>query len=116
MKPHNAAIKVFKYKGLKALKARITEEAQKKIAEARRRQATSGRNGPAVGEADRISHLIVVDEDCQNGTIELEVAGDPAPGSLGGARGFVGVAFRLKPDMKTYDSFYLCPTNGRTKD
>jgi hypothetical protein len=69
-----------------------------------------------VGEADRISQIIVVYEDCQNGTIELEVAGEPAPGSLGGARGFVGVAFRLKPDMKTYDSFYLCPTNGRAKD
>ena len=94
----------------------ITEEAQKKIAEARRRQATSGRNGPAVGEADRISHLIVVDEDFQNGTIELEVAGEPAPGSSGGARGFVGVAFRLQPDMKTNDSFSLRPTNGRAED
>ena len=41
LKPHNAAIEVAKYKGQKALRARITEEAQKKIVEARQRQATS---------------------------------------------------------------------------
>ena len=69
-----------------------------------------------MGEADRISHLIVVDEDFQNGTIELEVAGEPAHGSSGGARGFVGVAFRLQPDMKTYDCFNLRPINGRAED
>lgn len=32
------------------------------------------------------------------------------------ARGFVGVAFRLQDDMKTYDAFYLRPTNGRVDD
>ncbi len=116
LKPHNAAIEVVKYRGQKALKAKITDEAKKKIAEARERQAASGRTGPAAGEADRLSHLIVVAEDFQNGTIELEVAGEPAPGSSGGARGFVGVAFRVQPDMKTYDCFYLRPTNGRAED
>ena len=116
LKPHNAAIEVVEYKGKKVLKARITEEAQKKVEEARQRQAASGRTGPAAGDADRISHLIVVDEDFQNGTIELEVACEPAPGSSGGARGFVGVAFRLQPDMKTYDCFNLRPINGRAED
>lgn len=51
-----------------------------------------------------------------SGTIEAEVAGMPAPGAGGGARGFVGIAFRLQPDMKTYDAFYLRPTNGRADD
>jgi hypothetical protein len=28
----------------------------------------------------------------------------------------VGIAFRLQPDLKTYDAFYLRPTNGRAED
>jgi hypothetical protein len=48
--------------------------------------------------------------------IEAEIAGAPAPGAAEGARGFVGIAFRLQPDDKTYDAFYLRPTNGRAED
>ena len=51
-----------------------------------------------------------------NGVIEAEIAGAPAPGAGEGARGFVGIAFRLQNDMKTYDAFYLRPTNGRADD
>lgn len=51
-----------------------------------------------------------------NGTIEAEIAGAPAPDAPEGARGFVGVAFRVQPDLKTYDAFYLRPTNGRADD
>ena len=51
-----------------------------------------------------------------NGTIEAEVAGAPAPGADTSARGFVGIAFRLQDDRKTYDAFYLRPTNGRAAD
>ena len=28
----------------------------------------------------------------------------------------MGIAFRLQPDDKTYDAFYLRPTNGRAED
>src|SRR6266516_250595 len=56
--------------------------------------------------------------DFSNGTIEAEVAGAPASGASAGARGFVGIAFRLQIDTETqgkasYDVFYLRPTNGR---
>ena len=51
-----------------------------------------------------------------SGVIEAEIAGVPAAGAGGGARGFVGIAFRLQPDMRTYDAFYLRPTNGRAED
>ena len=51
-----------------------------------------------------------------NGVIEVEVAGAPAPGADQGARGFVGIAFRLQADQQTYDAFYLRPTNGRADD
>jgi hypothetical protein len=51
-----------------------------------------------------------------NGTIEAEIAGAPSDGASEGARGFVGIAFRLQDDMKTYDAFYIRPTNGRADD
>ena len=44
-----------------------------------------------------------------NGVIEAEIAGAPAPGASEAARGFVGVAFRLQEDRKTYDAFYCRP-------
>ena len=45
--------------------------------------------------------------------IEAEIAGAPRPDAGEGARGFVGIAFRVQDDLKTYDAFYLRPTNGR---
>jgi len=64
-----------------------------------------------------IEQLVVLEgPDFSSGTIEVEIAGALAPGVVGAARGFVGVAFRLQKDMKTYDAFYLRPTNGRAED
>ena len=72
---------------------------------------------PAAGEAGRRDHLALVEGvEFTDGTIEVELAGEPAAGAAGGARGFVGVAFRVQPDRKTYDCFYLRPTNGRSDD
>lgn len=56
-----------------------------------------------------------------DGIIEAEVAGSPASGTYPGARGFVGIAFRLQTTQphdgpQTYDAFYLRPTNGRAED
>src|SRR5262245_34286551 len=51
-----------------------------------------------------------------SGTIEAEIAGVLAPDAGELARGFVGIAFRLQDDLKTYDAFYLRPTNGRAED
>ena len=50
-----------------------------------------------------------------NGTLEVEVSGEPAPGAGGGARGFVGLAFHVS-GADTYDAFYIRPTNGRADD
>ncbi len=117
LKPHNATVASVNYKGKTAIKAEISEEARAKLAEARRqREASGNQGGPGAGEANRVDHLIVVGEGFQNGTIELQVAGEPAPGSTGGARGFVGLAFRVQEDLATYDCFYLRPTNGRAND
>jgi hypothetical protein len=51
-----------------------------------------------------------------NGVIEAEIAGTPAPGAPETARGFVGIAFRLQKDMRTFEQLYLRPTNGRADD
>ena len=51
-----------------------------------------------------------------DGVIEAEIAGDVRPGAPEGARGFVGIAFRVQDDLRTYDAFYLRPTNGRADD
>jgi hypothetical protein len=52
----------------------------------------------------------------QDGTIEVELAGRPGSGSFGGARGFVGVAFRVQGGGAKYECIYLRPTNGRADD
>jgi hypothetical protein len=49
-----------------------------------------------------------------NGAIVVELAGRPAAGAGGGARGFIGVAFRLQNGKFEY--IYLRPTNGRADD
>jgi hypothetical protein len=60
--------------------------------------------------------LVPVDAlEFSNGVIEVEIAGAPPPAAEG-ARGFVGIAFRVQPDNNTYDAFYLRPTNGRAED
>ncbi len=51
-----------------------------------------------------------------NGVIEAELAGAPGAGASEGARGFVGIAFRVQQDTQTFDAFYLRPTNGRAED
>jgi len=59
---------------------------------------------------------IVQGTDFQDGTIDVDVAGEPAAGASAGARGFVGIAFRICPTPGEYECFYLRPTNGRSDD
>ncbi len=50
----------------------------------------------------------------KNGTITVELTGEPAPDADPQMRGFVGVAFRVNPeDYSKYECFYLRPTNAR---
>jgi len=59
---------------------------------------------------------LLTESDFQDGTIELDLVGKPAEGASGGARGFVGIAFRVAPDASRFECFYLRPTNGRADD
>ncbi len=61
--------------------------------------------------------VIITDTDFKNGTIELELTGEPAPVADPQMRGFVGVAFRVNPsDISSYECFYLRPTNARASN
>ena len=81
-----------------------------------------GKNGLKVRMTDEAGAptderlVLVNDLEFGDGVIEAEVAGDVQPGMFDGARGFVGIAFRVQPDLRTYDAFYLRPTNGRADD
>jgi hypothetical protein len=95
---HNAQSSPVTFQGKKALRLESP--------------ATTVRN-----DQDRLDHLALVPAlGFQNGTIEVDLAGEPNPNASGGARGFVGVAFRVQPDRSTYDCVYLRPTNGRAED
>ena len=59
---------------------------------------------------------VVGDTEFRDGTIEADIAGTPAAGADSGARGFVGIAFRVNPSGDRYAAFYLRPTNGRAND
>lgn len=69
---------------------------------------------------DGIQLVVLNAIDFKNGTIEVEMAGEPKAGAVSnGPRGFVGLAFRLhidEKDVPNYECFYLRPTNGRADD
>jgi hypothetical protein len=102
---HNVAAEPAVLDGKKGLRLTISEDA------ARRLQSMTPEQQALFEELAVVEGLEIA-----NGVIEVEIAGEPAPGASGGARGFVGIAFRLQNDMQTYDAFYLRPTNGRAED
>lgn len=52
----------------------------------------------------------------KDGTIEVELAGKPAANAVAGARGFIGIAFRVQNAGSPHELIYLRPTNGRADD
>lgn len=78
-----------------------------------------GRNAirvvPTPGAANGSSYAVIKNALFRDGTIEVDLAGQPSAGADAGARGFIGVAFRLQADG-SYEYIYLRPTNGRADD
>ncbi len=98
--PRNVKTEWVRYKGRKAL--RVIDTA-------------------APDAADGIQLVILNRTDFRDGTIEIELTGEPSPTAKSTApRGFVGVAFRVTldaaKDAAKYECFYLRPTNGRADD
>lgn len=68
----------------------------------------------APGADNGASYAVIRGSNFTNGTIEADLAGRPAAGAAEGARGFIGIAFRLREGR--YEYIYLRPTNGRAND
>jgi len=65
--------------------------------------------------ANATSYALVKDASFRDGVIEVDLAGQPAAGAFAGARGFIGIGFRVQSDGR-YEYIYLRPTNGRADD
>lgn len=66
------------------------------------------------GDIEDETIAIVKDSEFSNGIIEVELTGEPAPGAIPQARGFVGITFRINEENPgNYECFYLRPTNAR---
>jgi hypothetical protein len=105
---HNVTAEVVTFQGKRGVRLAVAPEV------ARRPEYVAGQIEPEMFA--QIEGL-----EFANGVIEAEVAGAPGGGTYPGARGFVGIAFRLEADRapdgpQAYDAFYLRPTNGRSED
>ena len=59
---------------------------------------------------------IVRGQPFHNGTIDIDLAGALTARAAESDRGFIGIAFRMRPDGAHYECIYIRPTNGRAKD
>ncbi len=91
LEPHNAAVSDVTYGGRRAVRVLAAPDAA---------------NGSSFAVLKSASFL--------NGTIEAQLAGKPAANATAAARGFIGLAFRLRGGK--YEYIYLRPTNGRADD
>jgi hypothetical protein len=80
------------------------------------RQAIRVTEDPEIEELGEDRLVIVTGITLQDGVIEIDLAGNPGAGAFAGARGFIGIAFRVASDLSHYECFYLRPTNGRAED
>jgi hypothetical protein len=105
LRPLNVTAEPATLAGKRGVRVTISDEARRQSAQT-----------PAAQQASIETFAVIEGTDFSSGVIEAEIAGAPAPDAPAGARGFVGIAFRVQPDLKTYDAFYLRPTNGRATD
>ena len=103
LQPHHVTVEAVTYHGRKAVRVLPASAPDREQA-----TATNGEGGGIV--------VIPGVSTFGNGSIEVDVAGMPRSGSPPGARGFVGVAFRVDSDPSRYECVYLRPTNGRADD
>jgi hypothetical protein len=102
---HNVVAEPATLRGSKGLRVSIDPET------ARRAQTMTPE------QQAQLEQLVIIEgTDFSDGIIEAEIAGALAPGAGAAARGFVGLAFRVQGDLRTYDAFYLRPLNARVDD
>ncbi len=102
LEPHGVVIDTVTYQGREAIQVTSSPAADKAWA------ASPAGTGGGIVVLPSISF--------HNGTIDIDVSGKPGAGAPGDARGFVGVGFRVAPDLSKYECVYIRPTNGRADD
>lgn len=108
---HNVTASAATLDGKQGVRVTMADEARANF-----QRMTPEERGQAV-QTGQLEQLAVIEGVAfDNGVIEAEFAGAPQAGTFDGARGFVGIAFRVQNDLRTYDAFYLRPTNGRADD
>ncbi len=66
---------------------------------------------------DGPTYVKLTNVDMENGTIEVKMLSRIMENSpFPAARGFIGVAYRVDQENKTFDAIYLRPSNGRADD
>lgn len=102
LQPHNVTVERVTYRGRHAVRV-VTQLSADAVYDAQK----SGTGGGIV---------LIEGSSFHDGTIEVDVAGQPQPNAPALARGFVGIAFRVPADGSRYDYVYIRPTNGRADD
>lgn len=80
------------------------------------KQAVKVIKDSTVNQSDAPTFVKVKGIDFKNGTIELKVLSRLVKNASAGARGFIGIAFRINDSMTKFESIYIRPTNGRADD
>jgi len=70
----------------------------------------------ADGGCDNCTFAEIDDVDFSRGSIDIDVAGRPAPNAPPWAKGFVGVVFHVSDDVGTFEGIYLRPVNAVADD
>ena len=101
VKTHNVVTSPADFNGRKSLEIRLTDDMQAKMLK---------------GQPGDQATFVEVPVSFQNGTIEVDIAGEVNGKGAQDARGFVGIAFRINKDASKFEAIYLRMTNGLKAD
>lgn len=113
---HNVAAEPVTLDGKRGIRVTVSPELRRRLQSLTPEQQQQFSQRGTIDGVDLEQFAVIEGLDFSSGVIEAEIAGAPAPDAGAAARGFVGIGFRVQPDMRTYDAFYLRPTNGRADD
>ena len=71
---------------------------------------------PTITGVDEPTFVRLKDVEFKDGAIEVMLLSKLLPNAPEGARGFIGLAFRISNGNSNFESIYIRPTNGRADD
>src|SRR5476651_1408467 len=95
--PHRVTAMPVDYKGRQALKVELDAKSR------------AGQPGVDFGDTDT---FVMIPVSFRNGTIEVDLLGRLQPDAPPEMRAFLGLAYRIAPDSKRFESAYVRPLNG----